>query len=108
MYFGLTVYNLVEESKTYGSIECDTLLRKRFARQSGMENLKDEKFKELFPGWKRLKLIGYVILLSILDLVQEIKETIIEHKTKLESSLAKKEEKRVCLSLFYKIYKFLF
>ena len=50
MYFGLTVYNLVEESKTYGSIECDTLLRKRFARQSGMENLKDEKFKELFPG----------------------------------------------------------
>merc|ERR1711909_70448 len=68
---------MVEESKTYGSIECDTLLRKRFARHSGMENLKDEKFKELFP-----------------DLVQEIKENIIEHKTKLESTLAKKGEKK--------------
>jgi len=68
---------MVEESKTYGSIECDSLLRKRFARHSGMENLKDEKFKELFP-----------------DLVQEIKESIIEHKTKLESTLAKKGEKK--------------
>ena len=41
---------MVEESKTFGSIECDQLVRKRFARQSGVENLKNDKFKELFPG----------------------------------------------------------
>merc|ERR1711953_638024 len=61
---------MVEESKTFGSIECDQLVRKRFARQSGVENL-----KELFP-----------------DLTKEIKEGILEHKTKLESRLEKKDE----------------
>jgi len=66
---------MVEESKTFGSIECDQLVRKRFARQSGVENLKNDKFKELFP-----------------DLTKEIKEGILEHKTKLESRLEKKEE----------------
>ena len=52
--------NLVEESKTFGSIECDSLVRKRFARQSGIENLKNDKFKSLFP-----------------ELTKEIRETII-------------------------------
>ena len=44
---------MVEESKTFGSIECDQLVRKRFARQSGVENLKNDKFKELFPGKRK-------------------------------------------------------
>ena len=83
----------MEESKTYGSIECDTLLRKRFARHSGMENLKDENFKELFPGFLNLKTRQTNHLFDS-DLVQEIKENIIEHKTKLESTLAKKGEKK--------------
>lgn len=67
---------MVEESKTFGSIECDSLVRKRFARQSGIENLKNDKFKSLFP-----------------ELTKEIRETIIEQKTKLVMRLDKCEEK---------------
>ena len=35
---------------------------------------------------------------GILDLTKEIKEGILEHKTKLESRLEKKEEAKVCLT----------
>ena len=93
---------MVEESKTFGSIECDQLVRKRFARQSGVENLKNDKFKELFPGScyfesSRDTITSYVatILPDISDLTKEIKEGILEHKTKLESRLEKKEEAKV-------------
>ena len=37
------------------------------------------------------------ILPGISDLTKEIKEGILEHKTKLESRLEKKEEAKVCL-----------
>ena len=75
-------------------------MRKRFARQSGMENLKDEKFKELFPGKaSRKEHCNHWI-----DLVKEIKESIIEHKSKLESSLAKKDEKKVLLLFLSELY----
>ena len=37
------------------------------------------------------------IVTNWIDLVKEIKESIIEHKSKLESSLAKKDEKKVSL-----------
>ena len=86
---------MVEESQTFGSIECDQLVRKRFARQSGVENLKNDKFKELFPGKRKKQYDPNVITWSFSDLTKEIKEGILEHKTKLESRLEKKEEAKV-------------
>ena len=64
--------------------------------------MKNDKFKELFPGWcyfesSRDTIASYVatILPDISDLTKEIKEGILEHKTKLESRLEKKEEAKV-------------
>ena len=40
---------MVEEATTYGSIETPNAVRQRLARDSGAENLRNEKFVELFP-----------------------------------------------------------
>ena len=40
---------MVEEATTYGSIETPHAVRQRLARDSGAENLRNEKFCELFP-----------------------------------------------------------
>ena len=40
---------MVEEATTYGSIETPNAVRQRLARDSGAENLRNEKFCELFP-----------------------------------------------------------
>jgi len=40
---------MVEEATTYGSIETPNAVRQRLARDSGTENLRNEKFCELFP-----------------------------------------------------------
>ena len=59
---------MVEESSTYGSMEASSVVRRRLARNSATENLKNETFVELFP-----------------DLVKIIKETAV--KERLERSL---------------------
>ena len=41
---------MVEESSTYGSMEASSVVRRRLARNSAAENLKNETFVELFPG----------------------------------------------------------
>ena len=65
---------MVEEATTYGSIETPNAVRQRLARDSGAENLRNEKFVELFP-----------------DLVNEINAKI--EKRRAQAKPVKKVEK---------------
>lgn len=58
---------MVEESSTYGSMEASSVVRRRLARNSASENLKNEIFVELFP-----------------DLVKEIKESVLKQRLERE------------------------
>merc|ERR1712130_389000 len=68
---------MVEESSTYGSMEASTVVRRRLARQSATENLKNEQFVELFP-----------------KLVKEIKESASKARTEREQKEPNQEPKR--------------
>jgi len=51
---------MVEETKTWGSIECSSQVRISLANKSGSENLKNPEFCELFPSLVELINIGKV------------------------------------------------
>ena len=51
---------MVEETKTWGSIETSRLLRNSLASKSGRENLNNRTFCELFPDLVELIKIGKV------------------------------------------------
>jgi len=69
---------MVEESSTYGSMEASSVVRRRLARNSAAENLKNEQFVELFP-----------------DLVKDIKESAAKQRLEREQrdSSVKSDEK---------------
>lgn len=66
---------MVEESSTYGSMEASSVVRRRLARNSASENLKNEIFVELFP-----------------DLVKEIKESVLKQRLEREQRETDKDE----------------
>lgn len=66
---------MVEESSTYGSMEASSVVRRRLARNSASENIKNEIFVELFP-----------------DLVKEIKESVLKQRLEREQRETEKDE----------------
>lgn len=66
---------MVEESSTYGSMESSSVVRRRLARNSATENLKNEHFVELFP-----------------DLVKEIKDNLAKQRIEREQRENDKDE----------------
>lgn len=69
---------MVEESSTYGSMESSSVVRRRLARNSASENLKNETFVELFP-----------------DLVKDIKESVAKQRLEREQRENDKDENEV-------------